>query len=391
MIERTSAKLARELADQFRIVAIIGPRQSGKTTLARSVFGDKAYVNLEEIDTRRIVQEDPRGFLREYREGAVIDEAQRCPDLFSYLQSEVDARPEPGRFILTGSQHFSLLEGMTQSLAGRVGFVKLLPFSRLELANCHMEPDHLHASIYQGGYPPIYDTNASPLRWHDAYITTYVERDVRQIVNVRDIDRFQRFVRQCVGNIGQLANLSRIGADCGIDQKTVSAWLNVLESSFILFRLRPHFSNFRKRLVKTPKLYFYDTGLACRLLGIESPATLLHHSMRGPLFENWAITEWYKHRWNQGREANAYFWRNNTGLEVDLLIDHGDRLTPIEMKSGATIASDWLDEISKWRDLAGKQAGPSTLIYGGDSTRMYKGSKIYAWRDISEMLEEIDV
>jgi uncharacterized protein len=389
MITRIAQGLAREMAAQFRIVAIVGPRQSGKTTLARSVFKDKAYVNLEEMDTRRLAQDDPRGFLKHYRDGAVIDEAQRCPELFSYLQVDVDETPARGRFILTGSQHFTLLESVSQSLAGRVGFVRLLPFSMIELGRAGLTPSTFQAAIFNGCYPPVHDAHASPRRWYDAYVTTYIERDVRQIVNVKNMSAFQRFIQLCAGNIGQLLNLTRIGADCGIDQKTAAAWINVLEASFILFRLPPHFRNFRKRLVKTPKLYFYDTGLACRLLGIESPSTLLRHHMRGPLFENWIITEWYKYRWNKGEDANAFFWRNSAGLEVDLLVDRADRLFPVEMKSGATLAQDWFVELAKWRELAGDGAERPGLVYGGDERRRQGETEVYSWKNLEALFESI--
>ena len=247
MISRQSAKLAKKLAREFKVVAVVGPRQAGKTTLARAVFADKQYVSLEEPDNLQFAREDPRRFFEQYPDGAVIDEAQRCPDLFSYLQGIVDERNTAGQFILTGSQHFGLMETITQSLAGRVGFLRLLPFSFGELRSAGCAPDSVESMLFKGGYPPLYDQPVVPERWLDAYITTYVERDVRQLINVRDLSAFQLFVRLCAANVGQLLNMSRIGADVGIDQKTVRAWFGLLESSFIAFRLLPHFRNFRKR------------------------------------------------------------------------------------------------------------------------------------------------
>jgi predicted AAA+ superfamily ATPase len=387
MIDRQSADLAKKLACEFKVVAVVGPRQAGKTTLARSVFADKQYVSLEEPDNLRFAREDPRRFLEQYPSGAVIDEAQRSPDLFSYLQGIVDERNVAGQFILTGSQHFGLMETITQSLAGRVGFLRLLPFSFGELRSAGCAPDTIELMLFKGGYPPLYDQPVVPERWLDAYITTYVERDVRQLINVRDLSAFQLFVRLCAANVGQLLNMSRIGGDIGKDQKTVSAWFGLLESSFIAFRLRPHFHNFRKRLVKTPKLYFYDPALAVRLLGIESPSQLVTHPLRGALFENWVLVELLKGRGARGKSDNLYFWRSHTGHEVDVIADHGDRLLPIEVKSGATIASDWLDNLSRWTDLAGSAAWKPTLLYGGRSHQMRRGIAVLPWTEIEKLAE----
>ena len=308
MVTREAEPLARTLAREFKVVAIVGPRQSGKTTLAKALFSAKPYASLEDPDLLRFAQEDPRGFLGQYPGGAVIDEAQRCPELFSYLQGVVDRNREPGQFVLTGSQHFGLVQRITQSLAGRVGFVNLLPFSGPELLAGGWLPASLDAALLHGGYPPVFDMPASPERWYNAYLATYIERDVRQLRNVQDLPTFQRVLRLCAGSVGQLADLTRIGNDAGVDQKTVRAWLGVLEASFILFRLQPHHRSFRKRLVKTPKLYFYDVGVAARLIGIESAEQMNTHPLRGALFENWVIVEHLKRRWNAGKESNLFFW-----------------------------------------------------------------------------------
>lgn len=389
MVPREAEQFVRTLASEFKIVAIIGPRQAGKTTLAKTIFSKKPYVNLEDPDDRQFAAEDPRRFLSQYPNGAVIDEAQRCPVLFSYLQGIVDSNHTTGQFILTGSQHFGLLEKITQSLAGRVGFLQLLPFSLSELTLGGFKPNSLDELLLKGGYPPIYDLPASPERWYNAYLVTYLERDVRQIINVRDLSSFQLFTRLCAGNIGQLLNMARLGADVGIDQKTVRAWLTVLETAFLLFRLQPHHRNFRKRLVKSSKLYFYDVGLAARLLGIESVRQLTAHSMRGLLFENWIIVEMLKGRWNRGKQENLYFWRNHIGQEIDLIIEHSQYLLPIEIKSGATVASDWIRDLLRWCEIAGGAVESPTLVYGGDRRQQRDGIDLIPWQEIGELAKRI--
>lgn len=389
MVKRETAALAAALAREFKILAIVGPRQAGKTTLARNVFPDMPYVNLEIPDTLRFALEDPRRFLGQYPDGVVIDEAQRCPQLFSHLQVIVDADRRPGRFVLTGSQHFALMEKLTQSLAGRVGFLRLLPFSFNELLGADCAPRSLDEALFKGGYPPLYDQPVTVERWLDAYIATYVERDVRQLLNVRDLSAFQLFVRLCAGNVGQLLNLTRLGADAGIDQKTARTWLGIIESSFITFRLNPHHRNFRKRLVKAPKLYFYDTGLAVRLLGVESPDQIVTHPLRGALFENWVIGELLKGRSARGKSDNLFFWRSHVGHEVDVIAEHGDRLTPVEIKSGATVASDWFDEMRLWTDLAGTVAGKPRVVYGGDEAQLRSGVEVVPWRRVGALAKAL--
>ena len=317
----------------------------------------------------------------------MIDEAQRCPELFSYLQGIVDRRPEAGQFILTGSQHFGLVQRITQSLAGRVGFVNLLPFSAPELQSGGWLPTSLDAALLHGGYPPVFDMPAAPERWYNAYLATYVERDVRQLRNVQDLPAFQRVLRLCAGAVGQLADLTRIGNDAGVDQKTVRAWLGVLEASYILFRLQPHHRNFRKRLVKTPKLYFYDVGVAARLIGIESAEQMSTHPLRGALFENWVVIEHLKRRWNAGRQSNLYFWRSHGGLEIDLVLEQGQVLAPVEVKSGATVSSDWLRRVRRWRELAGDAAGRPVVVYGGDQAQQRSDADIVPWRQLAQLPE----
>jgi len=389
MITRKIEPVLKAVSRQFKAVAITGPRQSGKTTLAKMAFPDKPYVSLESPDERERATRDPRLFLSRFPKGCILDEIQRAPDLFSYLQGDLDAHPEAGRFILTGSQQFGMMEKISQSLAGRIGMLSLLPFSIEELKQGGFLADHVNEVLYQGGYPPIFDQKINPHLWLDSYITTYVERDVRQIINVQDTALFQRFLSLCAGNIGQLFNSTRIGNDCGLNHGTVGKWLSILETSYIAFRLPPHHRNYRKRVVKTPKIYFWDVGLAVRLLGIESAEQLATHPLRGHLFENWAIVELQKGRFNRGKKSNLFFWRNNTGLEVDALAEQADKLLPVEIKSGATLASGWLKGINQWLSLAGDDAVNPTLIYGGDTVWKEGPTSILPWEQITELAERI--
>lgn len=386
MVRRSAAGLARQLAREFKVVAVLGPRQAGKTTLARAIFRRKPYVTMEDPDEREFARSDPRGFLARFPHGAVLDEAQRCPDLFSYIQGVVDGNRRTGQFVLTGSQHFLLQAGLRQTLAGRVGLLRLLPFSRRELAAARRAPATVEEAIFRGGYPPLYDQPVTPVRWLNAYLATYVERDIRDLLAVRDLSLFQRFVQLCAGWTGQQLNLARLGADCGIDQKTAMTWLGLLETSFIVFRLAPHHENFRKRIVKTPKLYFHDAGLACRLLGIETADQVLRHPQRGALFETWVIGEVLKERWAAGEDGNLHYWRDHVGHEVDLLVPRGERLQPVEIKSGATLASDWFSGIHWWMEQAGERGISPALVYGGETAAIRTGVRVIPWSKLPEKL-----
>ncbi len=389
MIKRELEEGVRKLAAQFKAVAITGPRQSGKTTLARTIFADKAYVSLEAPDERERALRDPRQFLSRFPDGCILDEAQRAPELFSYLQEDLDRSAERGRYILTGSQQFGMMEKITQSLAGRIGMATLLPFSLGELKRGGHLDRELNTVLWNGGYPPLFDQGIEPSLWLDAYITTYVERDVRQIVNIQDTLAFQRFLSLCAGSVGQLFNASRIGNDCGLNHGTVAKWLSILEASHIAFRLPAHHRNYRKRLVKTPKLYFRDTGLVCRLLGIEHPGQLATHPLRGAVFENWIVNELMKSRFNRLLRSNLYFWRNNTGMEVDVLAERSGKLTPIEIKSGATIGSDWTTGLNRWLELAGREAIEPTLVYGGDRSWREQSIEIVPWQMIDSLARRL--
>lgn len=383
MIARTAAATLERLAGRYPVVALTGPRQSGKTTLARDVFGHRPYASLEDPDQREFALADPRAFLRQFPDGAVLDEAQRCPELFSYLQALVDLDGRMGLFILTGSQQFGLLAGITQSLAGRVATVSLLPFSYGELERADQQPRDLDALLYTGLYPPIHDRALEPSIWYGNYVQSYVERDVRQMVNVRDLTSFQRFVRLCAGRTGQLLNLSGLGADAGITHNTAKAWLSVLEASYIVHLLPPHHRNFRKRVVRTPKLYFFDTGLAAWLLEIRTTSQLRSHPLRGALFESWVVAELMKKRFHRGQRSNIYYWRDRSGLEVDVLIDEGDTMIPVEIKAGTTLNSDFFQGLRRWTALAGEAAAPGRLVYGGEQRQSRGAHAAIPWQDLA--------
>ncbi len=382
MIKRQAEAVLLDLAKGYPILVITGPRQAGKTTLAQSAFPDKRYVSLEDLDEREFADQDPRGFLARFPDGAILDEAQRCPNLFSYLQTRVDAEKRMGLFVLTGSQQFGLMSNITQTLAGRVGLIQLLPFSLQELQAANAPVLSLDDVLWRGMYPPIYDRNLAPEKWFANYVMTYIERDVRQVVEVQNLSLFQRFIKMCAARVGQLLNMSSLAIDCGVSHNTIRSWLSVLEAGYVVFLLQPHHQNFGKRLVKTPKLYFYDTGLAAFLLGIRDAEHLSIHSARGALFENLVVSELLKQRYNQGLASNLYFWRNNTGDEVDVVIEQGEKLMPMEIKSGQTFNSDFLTGINKWMKIAGNAALAPQLVYGGNENMTRNGVEVRSWKHI---------
>jgi predicted AAA+ superfamily ATPase len=389
MIKRTVNETILRLCKGFPVIAITGPRQSGKTTLARAVFPDKPYVSLEDPDARAFADRDPRAFLARYPDGAVLDEAQRAPDLFSYIQTIVDQEKRMGLYVLTGSQQFGLRSKISQSLAGRVGVVQLLPFSYGELVAAGKCPTDTETAIYTGSYPPLYDREVSPSDWCSAYVVTYVERDLHQLINVRDLSTFQLFLRMCAARTGQLLNLSSLANDCGITHNTAKAWLSVLEASYLIFFLQPHHRNFSKRLTKSPKLYFYDTGLVSWLLGIQDKSQIAIHSMRGALFETWVVAEFIKGRFNRGLRSNLYFWRDSSGNEVDVLAEQGERLVPVEIKAGRTVTVDYFTALSKWATLAGEIAGPSHLVYAGDDFQKRGTATVVPWQGVTDLAEKL--
>lgn len=380
MIDRTAASKIRHLAGVFKSVAITGPRQSGKTTLAKSLFPDKAYLSLENPDVRRFALEDPRGFLSRYQSGAIFDEVQRAPELFSYLQEILDASAETGRFILTGSNNFLLQQNISQTLAGRVGFLNLLPFSTDEIYGAGNVPDE-DELIFKGLYPPIYEPGIPPQDWFPNYLRTYIDRDVRQIKNITDLIVFERFIRLLAGRNGQELNLTSLGVDAGVDTKTVQSWIGILESSFIIYLLRPHYKNFNKTVIKRPKVYFYDTGLVCSLLGLSNAAQLPLHPLRGALFESLVVTELVKQRTNAGKQINLYYWRDKTGHEVDVIIDDGLSLVPIEIKAGKTVNNEYFTNISYWTKLSGATKG--YIAYAGNQLEeRSNGISVLHWTEL---------
>ena len=386
MIERTLASSLRSTAAHYPVVTVTGPRQSGKTTLCRMVFPDKAYVSLEPHDVREYARSDPRGFLAEHRDGAILDEFQQVPELSSYLQGEVDERPEPGRFVLTGSEHFGLTQTISQSLAGRTAVLFLLPPDLEEIRRFPEPPGGLFQVLWSGAYPAIHDRGIPADRWLTDYVTTYVQRDVRQVLRVGDLHAFTTFVKLCAGRTGQVLNLSSLGADCGVSHNTARAWLSVLETSFIAIRLPAWHRNLKKQLTRSPKIHFLDTGLACHLLGIHDPDQLVHHPQRGAIFESWVVSEVMKHRLNRGRRAELHFFRDHKGLEVDLVLDEGPRVTLCEAKSGSTVAGDFFRSLDRVNRLIQRSGTPPevrrTLVHGGEATQQRMDSTALSWSDV---------
>lgn len=379
MIERTLKKKILQLSDKYPIVTLSGPRQSGKSTLLRNSFPQYTYLSLEDLDIREYASVDPRGFLATYSNHVIIDEVQRVPSLLSYLQTHVDKAGETGMFMLAGSQNFQLMESVNQSLAGRTAVLKLLPFSHKELQGANLLPSGVNAEIFTGGYPRIYDKDIAPVDYYPYYLQTYVERDVRQLRNIGDLGKFVRFVKLCAGRMGQLVNFSSLSNECGVSVATASSWFSVLEASYICYLLRPDWNNFSKRLVKTPKLYFYDTGLACSLLGVNSAEQVNSHFLRGALFENMVINEFVKEGWHRGIEPDLRFWRDSQGNEVDLLVYEGDTPRAYEVKSSATFSVDFFKGLSKWAALTGVTEDRLNVIYGGETNLNTSKGQLLSW------------
>lgn len=380
IIPRLAAGTVQRLAKGFSVVAITGPRQSGKTTLTRQLFPGKPYVSLENPEQRQFATDDPKRFLAQFADGAVIDEVQRVPSLLSWLQGLVDERQRMGDFVLTGSQQFDLVRHITQSLAGRVGRVELLPLQGLELQHAGLLGGDVDTLMVTGHYPALYSRDLLPQDWFSNYVATYVERDVRQLLQIKDPQLFQRFLRLAAARSGQLLNLSSLGADVGISSVTAREWIGVLEASYLVMRLPPYFENFGKRLVKTPKLYFLDTGLMCWLLGIHSAAILSTHPLRGQVFETMVVIEAYKAALNKGQQAAIYFWRDSAGQEVDLLTQRDGVFESYEIKSGSTFSADWFKQLTKLEKL-NPNAARSTVIYGGDESSRRSQGEVLAWAD----------
>ena len=387
MIDRDLGPHLHRLATRHPVVTVTGPRQSGKTTLCRHAFPDLPYVSLERPDLRAEVATDPLGFLSDHRHGAVIDEVQRVPELLSYLQVEVDERPEPGRFVLTGSQHFGLLRSIGQSLAGRTALVHLLPPSLGELRRFEHAPTTLWEVVLQGAYPAIHHRHVPAAEWLASYVATYVERDVREVLAIQDLRTFQTFLTLAAGTTGGLLNLSRLASDVGVAVTTIKAWVGVLETSFLAMRLSPWHRKVRSRLAKAPKLHFLDSGLACWLLGIRTAEQLAVHPLRGALFESWVASELLKQRWHVGQRAELFHYRDRRGHEVDFVLEEGGRVRAVEVKSGRTATGDQLRPLLRLAPLL-EQAGlelESVLVYGGDERRRSRGVSLLPWHEVVEL------
>ena len=381
MIIREAEEKLKHLAGVFKSVAVVGPRQSGKTTLVKSTFPDKPYVSLENPDKRKFALKDPRGFLSSFPKGAILDEAQRVPELFSYLQEILDDTNKKGLFILTGSNNFTLQESISQTLAGRIAYLTLLPFSLEELESANKLSKSDDILMLKGFYPPVHFQKISVDDWCPNYIRTYIEKDVRQVKNITDLIIFERFLSLLAGRSGQELNMTALSNEAGVDVKTIQSWIGVLANSYIIYLLKPHFKNFNKTIVKRPKLYFYDTALVCSLLRIQSIDHLYTHPLRGAIFETMVVTEFVKQRHNKGEEINLFYWRDKTGHEIDLIIDNGKKMLPIEIKSSKTINQDYFKNLIYWAKLS-KEKKSMVLYAGKDTEKRTIGTTVMNWREL---------
>jgi uncharacterized protein len=381
-IQRNLIEALNRLRTKFPILAVTGPRQSGKTTLLKHLFPDYQYVTLENPDLRERALSDPNGFLNTYSERVIFDEVQQVPHLFSYLQGKVDHDRQMGQFVLSGSQNFQLLQSITQSLAGRVALFKLLPFSFNELEAVNLLDTHWHEAAFRGFYPALYDRDIEPTDFYRNYVETYLERDVRQLVNVRDLRTFRLFLKYCAGHAGQMLNLQKIANEIGISQPTAQSWLSVLETSYIVFTMPPYYRNFNKRLVKTPKLYFYDTGLLCYLLEMTRPTDLTTYYQRGAIFENLVIAELNKHQLHTYQKNDFYFWRDSNDLEVDVLFEESENLRIGEIKLSETINASFFTNMQKFSKIAGETPLKPFLLYGGSEPFEHLGTSVLPWHSV---------
>ncbi|MGE0009735.1 MAG: ATP-binding protein [Candidatus Babeliales bacterium] len=387
IIPRSLTPYLLKAATGYPVIEILGPRQSGKTTLSRAAFPDYRYVSLENPDNRAFAKEDPRGFLDHHRNpnGIIIDEVQYAPDLLSYIQTDVDLTGKKGYYVITGSQNILLNEAVSQSLAGRVSIFTLLPFSLEELAGAHLVPESLEEMLFKGCYPRIWADKLDPLDWYPNYINTYIERDVRLIKNVTDLSLFQKFMGLCAGRVGQILNYSAIANDCGVTMPTVKAWISILEQSYICFEVQPYHNNFSKRLIKSSKLYFYDTGLACSLLGITSSDQLANHYLKGGIFESFVISELIKQNYNSNRRPRMYFWRDQSGHEIDCIIEKGTTLIPIEIKAGKTINQGFTQELTYWNELSATNPKDNIIVYGGTQYQQRSAGLFVDWQSLPKL------
>jgi predicted AAA+ superfamily ATPase len=385
MITRILTSTITARAKKMPVVPITGPRQSGKTTLVKNIFKNYKYLSLENLNTRSHAKEDPEGFLKDHGTRIIIDEAQYVPELFSQIQVNVDATKEKGLYILTGSQNFNLLQNISQSLAGRVSVFNLLPFSLEELKKTKWQQNSFDKYILMGSYPRIYNEKLDFTDWYPDYIKSYIERDVRQIVNVGDLSQFQLFLKLCAGSAGQIVNLSSMGNDIGVSYQTIKKWISILETSFIVYLLRPYYKSFNRRLVKAPKLYFYDTGILCSLLGIKSDDSLISYHNRGAIFENFIFTELIKNSINTNDQASFYYWRDHTGNEIDCIVEKDTHIKAIEIKSGKTIPTDYFKNLNIFQEMAALNAKNLFLIYAGIENQSRRNLNIISWNSLQKI------
>lgn len=389
MINRTIKPFLQQYAKKFPAISIMGPRQSGKTTIAKETFPEYAYFSLENPSVRAIATEDPRKFLESIKSkhGVILDEIQNVPFLLSYIQGIIDSENRPGYFIFTGSHNLLLNQAITQSLAGRVAILTLLPLSSQELKDSNLLPNSTEEMLFTGCYPRLYSSELLPNEWYPSYIQTYIERDVRFIQNVVDLSLFQRFLKLCAGRVGQILNLTSLANDCGISFATARGWISLLEMSYIIFLLQPYYKNFNKRLIKSPKLYFYDTGLACNLLDIKAAEKVTFSSSRGGLMESYVIAEFYKAYYNRASRPSLYFWRDHHGVEIDCLIESGEQLIPVEIKSGMTINNDFFNGLSQWESITGDKKGKKYLVYAGSEEWQLTKGNVVSWQNVSHIVD----
>lgn len=390
LIKREIEAQVLDAVTEFPVVAILGPRYSGKTTLVQDVFPHHKYVSLEDFDMRELALADPRRFLAEYPtdSGIILDEIQNAPLLLSYMQTIVDREKKKGFFIVIGSQNILVHEAISQTLAGRIAILTLLPLSVNELDKAHLLSDKIETVVWKGSYPQIYGEDISPSRLYANYILTYVERDVRQMRRITDLETFQRFIRLCAGRIGQVVNLESLGNDCGVNHSTVKAWLSVLEASYIIFSLYPYYKNFGRRLIKSPKIYFVDTGLACSLLNIKSEQELDNHYLRGGLIESFIISDLRKQRYNQDQQPNIYFWRDHSGNEIDCILDQTYPI-PVEIKAGKTVATDFFKVFDGWQEWTQLPKKEQYVIYGGIENQHWPQATVLGWKSAANLIKMI--
>jgi predicted AAA+ superfamily ATPase len=380
LVERIISPEVLRLATQYPVVTITGPRQSGKTTLCKMIFPNKKYVSLEDIENREFADSDPRGFIERFQKGAIIDEIQRVPQLLSYIQTYVDSLNKEGIFIITGSQNLQLLEGISQSLAGRTALVTLLPFSYSEA--WATKKKSLDEVLFTGFYPRIFDKKLNPSEALSFYVSTYLEKDVRQIISIKHQKQFNMFLKLCAGRTAQILNMSSLANDCGVNHKTIRSWLNVLELSYIIKLIQPYYQNFNKRLTKSPKLHFLDSGLACYLLGIQSAEQLNTHPVRGSIFESYAVSEILKSFYNRIMDGNIYYFRDNVGNEVDIITERGSKINVIEVKSSMTVSKNFFKNLYYIKKISGI-VDKSGVIYGGNENYQREGFDVISWRHLS--------